>query len=135
MGVTFWVALDDVTLENGAMAYIPRSQKWGECRAMNFVTDGEVTDQEYLRSLPWKEYENKQEIMAIKVGQVLAHHPLLAHMSYPNISSRPRRAWSLTWITPEVSWNTEHAPHPYPVFHSVENGATVKGNDFPRFWR
>ena len=134
-GTTFWVSLDNVNKENGALSYIPKSEQWGECRPMNFVRDGEMEGLEQLKPLPWEEYEEEQVIIEVEVGQILAHHPLCAHMSYPNISQNPRRAWSLTWIRPDVCWDTKHAPHPYPVFHSVENGATVRGNDFPRFWR
>lgn len=134
-GVTFWIALDDIRKENGALSYIPYSSKWGECRAMNFITEGEMDGQECLSTLPWREHEHEQVIMEIAAGQILAHHPLLAHMSYPNLSPGPRRAWSLMWITPDVCWDIEHAPHPYPVFHSVQNGATLEGKDFPRFLR
>ena len=134
-GATFWVALDDIRQETGALSYIPRSEQWGECRAMNFTNDGISEGQDHLVPLPWEQHEHEQVVMEIKAGQVLAHHPFLAHMSYPNISQDHRRAWSLTWITPDVAWDTEHAPHPYPLFHSVQNGARVEGNDFPRFKR
>ena len=134
-GVIFWIALDDVYKENGALSYIPQSERWGECRAMNFITDGEMDGQEDLPSLPWKEHAHEQVIMEIEAGQILAHHPLLAHMSYPNLSQFSRRAWSLMYITPDVCWDTKHAAHPYPVFHSVKNGATLEGDDFPRFQR
>ena len=135
VGITFWIALDDCTEENGCMRFIPRSHCWGECRSTNFVSPDELSEQSTLPILPWRKYQSEAISIALKAGQGVAHHPLLAHMSLPNLSAHHRRGWSISWIDPLVLWDPDHAPHPYPIFHNIQKGDTVEGDDFPRFTR
>jgi ectoine hydroxylase-related dioxygenase (phytanoyl-CoA dioxygenase family) len=71
--------------------------------------------------------------MPARAGEVLAHHPLTWHMSPANDSNRHRRAWSVTFVGPEVKWAPEHAPHPFEYQLQPRPGSHLRGELFPRF--
>ena len=131
-GITFWIALDDTNRNNGCMQYVPYSHLWGECEPTNFIQQG-TQQPTKLEPLPILSQEYPVIDIELPAGSAVAHHPLLAHKSGPNTSKTHRRGWSLTWISTDVLWDPEHAPHPYPVFQTVQKGDTVEGKDFPKF--
>jgi ectoine hydroxylase-related dioxygenase (phytanoyl-CoA dioxygenase family) len=132
-GLTMWVALDDVDVDNGCLHYIPGSHTLGERQPTNFVSPGSPSEGSELPPLDWQQREDEARAMPLSAGDVIAHHPLTWHMSPPNLSRRHRRAWSLTWITEDVCWDTTHAPHPFNYFLAPVNGTPLRGDCFPRF--
>jgi ectoine hydroxylase-related dioxygenase (phytanoyl-CoA dioxygenase family) len=87
--LTCWIALDDSTLENGCLQYVPGSHKWkllpitGLAGNMDEIMT--VLDDEQKAAF-------KPVPIELKKGQCAIHHSLLVHGSYENRSSRPRRA-------------------------------------------
>lgn len=71
--------------------------------------------------------------MTLSPGEAVAHHPLTAHMSPGNLTQQNRIGYSLTWITGDVCWAPEHAPHPYNYYLRPQAGSLVHGSLFPRF--
>lgn len=86
---TAWVALDDVTVENGCMQMVPGSHKWG-------VLDGNFFEQDLDKLKADIERESGQKFETVpiemKAGQVSFHHCLTIHGSGPNVTTRPRRS-------------------------------------------
>jgi ectoine hydroxylase-related dioxygenase (phytanoyl-CoA dioxygenase family) len=87
--LTCWIALDDSTIDNGCLYYVPGSHKWqllpitglaGDMNEIMTVLNDE--QKEAFRPVP----------IEIKRGQCSFHHPLTVHGSYENRSDRPRRA-------------------------------------------
>jgi len=132
-GVTSWLCLDDADLDNGAMEHIPGSHGWGVRAPADFIRGaGQPVDP----ALPPLEPEGKPRITAhARAGELLIHHPLLWHRSGPNRGARPRRAWSVNWIAPDLRWDLGHAPHPYAWALRPPDGGPVEGERFPRFRR
>jgi len=91
--LTCWVALDDVTMENGCLCYIPKSHTWGLLDKPELAGDMEGLLQ-FLNDDQKKQFDAKVPI-EMKKGYASFHHPLLVHGSYANKSSRPRRAFVL----------------------------------------
>ncbi len=91
--LTCWVALDDVTMENGCLCYIPKSHAWGLLDKPELAGDMEGLLQ-FLNEDQKKQFESKVPV-EMKKGYAAFHHPLLVHGSYANKSSRPRRAFVL----------------------------------------
>jgi ectoine hydroxylase-related dioxygenase (phytanoyl-CoA dioxygenase family) len=98
--VTGWVALGDVSLENGCMQMIPGSHKapliehidtFGED---NILTRGQtVPDVDEACARP----------VAMKAGQLSLHHPRIVHGSGPNLSKRRRLGFAIqSFIAPNV---------------------------------
>ena len=101
--VTIGVAIDDMTVENGALLVIPGSHKgrvYDHHQAGDFV--GAITEQIVG--------EDNAVPIEVRAGGISIHHVRALHASSPNTSSQPRRlllidycavdAWPLMW-TPE----------------------------------
>ena len=87
--LTCWIALDDATVENGCLQYIPGSHEWellpvtglaGDMHAIQSV----LSEDQKAQFKPVK--------IELKKGEATFHHPLLVHGSEENVSERPRRA-------------------------------------------
>ena len=88
--LTCWIGLDDSTLANGCLQYIPGSHHWdllpitglaGDMDAIKSV----LTDEQYAK------FDNPA-VIELKAGQAAFHHPLLIHGSRENNTQIPRRA-------------------------------------------
>jgi ectoine hydroxylase-related dioxygenase (phytanoyl-CoA dioxygenase family) len=90
--LTCWVALDDSTVENGCLYYIPKSHNWGLLDKPELAGDmNGIMD--YLTEEQKKQF--KPVPIELKAGYGTFHHPLLVHGSYENKSNRSRRAFVL----------------------------------------
>ncbi len=87
-GITCWMALDDATIENGCMHYIPGSHKLG------LVNHRAIRDTPHL--VPDVNFALKPELpVPIPAGACIFHHLLAMHSSKANTSAHSRRAWAL----------------------------------------
>ena len=87
--LTCWIGLDNSTLENGCVHYVPRSHKWNLLPREDFASDMDKI-LEYLS--PEQTAEFKPVPIELKKGECSFHHPLMVHGSYSNSSDRARRA-------------------------------------------
>ena len=132
-GVTLWLALDDADPENGCLHYLPGTHLEGERQPADFIRDAGQPPRSGLLPLDWEQREHEAVAAPARAGELLAHDPLVWHMSPVNRSALQRRAWSLTWISAEVRWAPDHAPHPFHYLLQPAPGARVEGPWFPRF--
>ncbi len=131
LGLTTWLALDDADAPNGAMELVPGSHLEGERAPADFIRG---SGQPAIPGLPPMAPEGRaRAIQAARAGELCFHHPLVWHRSGGNATARPRRAWTVTWLLPEVRWSPAHAPHPYNWALQPEEGAAVRGELFPVF--
>lgn len=90
--LTCWTGLDDATVANGCLYYVPGSHRWGllDKPALAGDMEGLMT---HLTA------EQKQAFIPVpielKAGHATFHHPLMVHGSYANSSPRARRAFVL----------------------------------------
>ena len=90
--VTCWIAVDDSTLENGCMRYIPGSHKLG-------LLPHKALSAAHLT--PEAPFDPNDEIPApVGAGGAIFHHLLCLHSSRANTSPRSRRAWALHIANP-----------------------------------
>ncbi len=119
--LTCWTGLDDATVENGCLHYIPGSHKWGLLNAPELAgnMDGIL---DYLT--PEQKAEFKPVPIELKAGYATFHHPLLVHGSYENKSNRPRRAFVLNVFADGTISNTNDellkGVPPIPKGHKME---------------
>ncbi len=87
--LTCWIALDDSTLDNGCLWYVPGSHRW----PLLPVT-GLAGDMDEIRTVLTGEQRAAFRPVAVELnrGECSFHHPLMVHGSYENRSDRPRRA-------------------------------------------
>lgn len=84
--VTVWVALDDATIDNGCLRYLPGSHQFGLILPQHLpqVLDGPLMAAETAVEVP--------------AGGCIFHHSLALHTSGPNITPRRRRGWALHFM-------------------------------------
>ena len=86
--LTCWIALDDATIENGCLQYVPGSHRWDL-----LPITGLAGGMDEIRSVLTPEQVGQFRPVAIEVrkGEASFHHPLMVHGSSENRSDRPRR--------------------------------------------
>ena len=116
--VGFWFALEDATLENGCMQFIPGGHKLPLKKRNYRVADGTLVT-ETLDDSPWPE---DQKVPAeAKAGTLVIFDGRAPHLSAANRSSRSRHAYTLHVIDrnchyPDDNWLQRHEDLPLRGF-------------------
>ena len=86
--LTCWIALDDVSCENGCLHYVPGSHRW----PLLPIT-GLAGDMEAIQSVLDDEQKGQFQPVPVQFprGYASFHHSLTVHGSYANRSDRSRR--------------------------------------------
>lgn len=119
--LTCWTGLDDATVENGCMYYVPGSHHWG-------LLDKPELAGDMKGILAWLSPEQKEQFKPVPIemekGYGTFHHPLLVHGSYENRSARPRRAFVLNVFADGTLSNSDDellaGVPPIPRGHKME---------------
>ncbi|MEO8763629.1 MAG: phytanoyl-CoA dioxygenase family protein [Ginsengibacter sp.] len=125
--ITCWTALDDATLENGCLHYIPGSQNWGLlpkpviAGALHGIKD-------FLTEEQKKAFDHPSPA-PVKAGEAIFHHSLTLHGSGENKSNHPRRAFVINAFADGVlSDSDESLLEGVPP---VARGRKMEGQFFP----
>ena len=98
--ITVWLALDDVSEQNGAMRFIPGSHHYGQIPFQaSDVGEHNVLNQTVSSPEDWGENAVNVEL---KAGQISIHSDLLLHGSEPNLSATDRRGLTLRYMPSDV---------------------------------
>jgi len=125
--LTAWIGLDDSSLDNGCLQYIPGSQNWGLLDKPSLT--GEMKGlTEFLNEDQAKALENPTPIEMAK-GHATFHHPLLVHGSFENNSDRPRRAFVLNVFAEGTISNTDDEI--LTGVPAIKTGQKMEGKFFP----
>ena len=90
--VTGWLALTDVTVENGCMYMWPRSHKAGERDHLDtFGKDNLLTRGQTVQNVP----EDETVSLVMRAGQFSLHHPWVVHGSGHNLSNDRRIGFAI----------------------------------------
>jgi phytanoyl-CoA hydroxylase len=107
--VTCWIALDDVTLENGCLWVIPGSHRLGP---LSHSEPWIVGDRQDMR-VPESEVDVSQEVaITIPAGGCSLHHSLILHRSLPNHTQGSRRGLAYHYMSAESHWTDPDKPQP-----------------------
>ncbi|MRI00165.1 phytanoyl-CoA dioxygenase family protein [Kriegella sp. EG-1] len=124
--LTCWTGLDDATIENGCLHYIPKSHKWGLLNAPSLAGDMNGL-MNYLT--PEQKVEFKPVPIEMKKGYGSFHHPLMVHGSYENKSKISRRAFVLNVFADGTISNTnDELLQKVP---KIAKGKKMEGKFFP----
>jgi ectoine hydroxylase-related dioxygenase (phytanoyl-CoA dioxygenase family) len=125
--VTVNVVLDDTSVENGCLHYVPGSHRWPLLAPVSFGQDMEA----FRDFLPAELRERFHPTpVALKAGEASFHHPLMVHGSYENRSSGPRRAAVLNYMAPDTRSAEGRVP-PLEGTPVVARGDIIEGEHFP----
>ncbi len=111
--VSCWAALDDATVENGCLWFIPGSHKWGLI--------GTEREQEIERQSLAQPLEDEVPI-ELKAGDCSFHHSLLLHRSGANRSSNRRRGYATHYMSARTRYLGDGASPNYLL---------LRGKEFP----
>lgn len=108
--VGFWFALEDATIENGAMWALPGGHRQGLKQRFVRVGDDRVRT-DVLDPTPWPAFgeENGYVPLEAKQGTLVVLHGLLPHLSGANTSDKSRHAYAVHVVEasahyPENNW-------------------------------
>lgn len=113
--LTVHIALDDQTVENGAIHYIPGSHRWHRMKDGKVVplpiTDIDFKNMDSVKEILTEEERQQFQPMPglLKKGHASFHHPLAVHGSFPNRTASPRRAAVLNYFVEGTRSNTDEA--------------------------
>ena len=104
---TFWIAVDDIPLEQGPLTFLPGSHRLGP---LGLLADLEVeADIQALFSEEDQELVGEPTTTALEAGDATIHDGLMLHRAGANATDRPRRAWGVRFMPPNTLYNG--APH------------------------
>jgi hypothetical protein len=135
--VTIWIALDDVTIENGAVQMAPGSHLMGERLPRVFGT-GATYFKDRRPSVVQEittpaEAGLEVDTIEMKAGEASLHHSLTWHASGENVTEHPRRASVFRYVADGTTWLGESR---YEFNYSDEElgltlGDPISGPYFP----
>ena len=123
-GMTLWIALDDVTEANGCLYYVLGTHALGERRAA-WGLAGDDAPRAALPPIAVAPDEGGTPAPTA-AGCAIAHHVHLWHRSPHNASAKTRRAWALSFVSPEARWSPRHSPHPRSAVSPREEGQALE---------
>ncbi|MGB2635600.1 MAG: phytanoyl-CoA dioxygenase family protein [Candidatus Acidiferrum sp.] len=91
--LTIWIALQDTSVENGCLRFIPGSNRTG------VFDHGFANDDPSCHALQCVHNFDVDAAVAcpLRAGDCTIHHPRILHCSSPNISARPRFGYILVF--------------------------------------
>ena len=100
-----WIAVDDVTVENGCLHFCPGSHKFGPQEGINLRVDGD--------SIVSKMKDRGHDVadpvaMEMEAGGVTFHNGCNFHHAGPNRTDQPRRAFAVIYIPDYVVFTGEN---------------------------
>ncbi|MGI9237023.1 MAG: phytanoyl-CoA dioxygenase family protein [Woeseiaceae bacterium] len=111
--IGFWFALEDATIENGCMQFIPGAHK-GPLKELHYRgSDGKMTFKT-LDETPWP--QDATVAAEAKAGTLVIFDGRAPHLSAPNLSEKSRHAYTLHVI--------ERSSH-YPNENWLQRGADL----------
>lgn len=123
--VSIWIALEDATLENGCMYFMP-----GSNQLANFETPGIGANQADL----FKSYPKMMEIdpvaVPMKAGDCSFHNGLLAHAAGPNMTRRRRIAMTAAFMPIGSTFNGRQDILPQKYFETLKPGDVLQNDDW-----
>jgi ectoine hydroxylase-related dioxygenase (phytanoyl-CoA dioxygenase family) len=124
--ITCWIALDDSTIENGCVHYVPGSHNSGLLPRTDLSNDmesvfGNLNDEQRSQFKPVP--------IEMKAGEASFHHAMLLHGSYENRSDRPRRGAVINMFRDGVCSDSDE-----PMLDgipAIPKGEKIEGTYFP----
>ena len=121
-----WIGLDDSTVSNGCVHYVPGSHRWPLLPITGLAND--MTSIQTVLTDSQK-YNFHPVPIELKSGEASFHHPLMVHGSFENKTEYPRRAIVINLFVDGVVSNSDEPPlHGVPA---IPKGEKMAGQFFP----
>ena len=123
--ITLWLALDDATLKNGCLCFLPGTHKLS-----NFEQSVGLSENmnDLFNLYPeWREAEPK--FIEVKAGDGIFFSGMTAHAAGPNMSPRPRRAFAMLFMPTGSTYNGRPAALPPEYAESLKFGDLLDNDE------
>jgi len=129
--LTCWIGLDDSSIENGCVHYVPGSHNWDLLQITGLAGDMDAI-RNVLSDEQWELFRRPVAV-ELKKGECTFHHPLMVHGSFENRTERPRRATVVNAVRDGVvSATDEGLLNGVPA---LRVGQPLSGQFFPLLYR
>ena len=129
--ISIWVALDDVTLANGALFYIPGSHKTARFENVGI---GEKQADLFKVYPEWRQVETVG--CPCPAGSAVFHNGLTAHGAGANMTNKPRRAMTCAYMPDRATFNGTKNILPDDYFASLKVGDVLNDDTVnPLIWK
>lgn len=129
--ISIWVALDDATLMNGCMAYLPGTHKTARFENVGIGSSFGALFNVYPE---WKKMD--AVAVPVKAGSAVLHNGLTAHGAGVNMTSRPRRAMTCAYMPEGSTFNGQKNILPEAYLATLKVGDVLQDDKItPLVWR
>ena len=122
--ITIWVALDDVTLENGSLYFIPGSH---QSRRFDNASIGPNMGDLFKVYPEWRKL--KATPVPMKAGSCSFHNGLIAHGAGPNMTPGWRRAMTCAYMPDGSTFNGKQNILPKAQLAKLQIGDLLEDNN------
>ena len=127
--VSAWIPFEDVTIKDGAMAYVSGSHKAGRLKVVDITHSTDpyniLEDPALMGKSP--------EYVEVKAGSAVWHHGLTVHQAAANESQATRRVFTIVYISANA-----RRIKPWPTYpldrEGIEVGEEMRGDGMPILW-
>jgi len=128
--LSIWVALDDATLSNGCLYYLPGTHKSGRFETVDI---GKNMGGLFRVYPDWRSID--PVACPCPAGSAVFHNGLTAHGAGANMTNRPRRAMTCAYMPDGSTFNGVQNVLPHPYFESLTVGDVLDDNTVnPLIW-
>ena len=129
--ISIWIALDDATLMNGCMAYLPGTHLTARHDNAGI---GSTFGGLFNVYPEWKKMD--ATLVPVPAGSAVLHNGLTAHGAGVNMTSRPRRAMTCAYMPDGSTFNGQKNVLPEDYFQSLKPGDPLQDNRItPLIWQ
>ena len=124
--IMLWVALDDATLQNGCMYFLPGTHKSSRYGVTGNL--GEAKIDSLLADYPeWRDIEPAS--VEVKAGDAVVINGMIAHAAGPNMTLQPRRAMAMLFMPEGSVYNGRPAALPAEVAERLRVGDVIADDE------
>ena len=128
--LTCWIGLDDSTIDNGCVHYVPGSHRWDLLPITGLAGDMNAI-RNVLNAEQWQQF-NRHVPVELKAGECVFHHPLTIHGSFENRTPNPRRAVVINVVLDGV--RSESDEPLLAGIPAIPSGQPLGGQFFPMLY-
>lgn len=119
---TFWIALEDATLQNGCMYYLPGTHKLRGFELPKIDRNLGSHVGTFFQLFP--QYKDMESVaVELKAGSCIVHNSLIVHAAGANMTPYTRKAVNITFIPSDATYNGKKTYYfPQEYFDSLQQG-------------
>jgi len=122
-----WIALDDATLQNGCLYFLPGTHRETEYKSEGALDRAGIGD----LFADYPHWAQREPVAAeVRAGSAVYIHGLVAHAAGPNMTPRPRRVLAMLYMPEGSTYNGRKAALPVDYTEQLQVGDVLENDRF-----